>query len=204
MKVRLARPEDTEAILKIYGQYIATPVTFETQLPDARHFQERLRDSGAIYPFLACEDGQGLLGYACAHRQAERAAYGWNAELSIYLEGKARRQGIGRELYRILLGVLAVQGLQNIYARITLPNAASERLHEYFGFRLMGVQHNAGYKCGAWHDVAWLEKALGRHEDAPHPVTPVAEVEERKLKTLFAGFRPSMGKSPLEDSTINA
>lgn len=58
------------------------------------------------------------------------------------------------------------------YARVTLPNAASERLHEAFGFQLMGIQRNAGYTCGAWRDVAWLSLPLAAFDPAPEAPVP--------------------------------
>jgi len=43
---------------------------------------------------------------------------------------------------------------------ITLPNAASVRLHQRLGFVDVGVVREAGFKLGAWHDVSFWQKRL--------------------------------------------
>lgn len=42
MNVRMARLEDSAALLKIYAQYIDSPVTFERVLPSEREFAARI------------------------------------------------------------------------------------------------------------------------------------------------------------------
>ena len=80
MNVRWARPQDSAALLRIYAQYIDTPVTFEYTLPSENEFAARIGAISAEYPYLVCEEDGETLGYAYAHRQAEREAYQWNAE----------------------------------------------------------------------------------------------------------------------------
>ena len=81
MTARFAAAGDAEDLLAIYAQYIDTPVTFETVLPSADEFRGR-------YPYLVLEEEGKIVGYAYAHRYMARAAYGWNAELSVYLDGR--------------------------------------------------------------------------------------------------------------------
>ena len=84
--IRFAAPDDAAALLRIYAQYIETPITFEYTLPSEEEFARRIRDIQAVYPYLVyIEDGE-VLGYAYAHRFQERAAYQWGAELSVYLD----------------------------------------------------------------------------------------------------------------------
>jgi hypothetical protein len=35
------------------------------------------------------------------------------------------------------------------------------------GFELVGVYRRIGWKLGAWHDVAWMQRALGVEYDLP-------------------------------------
>jgi phosphinothricin acetyltransferase len=46
-------------------------------------------------------------------------------------------------------------------ALITLPNPGSCALHEYFGYREMGVMTEAGRKFGQYWDVAFYQKMVG-------------------------------------------
>ena len=41
--MRLVQSSDTEALLKIYEQYIDTPITFEYVLPSVTEFQNRIQ-----------------------------------------------------------------------------------------------------------------------------------------------------------------
>lgn len=54
--IRFARPDDSVAILEIYGAYIETPITFECELPTESEFSKRMADISAFYPCLVCEE----------------------------------------------------------------------------------------------------------------------------------------------------
>lgn len=185
MHLRLATPSDAAALLEIYRPYIATPVSFELTPPDETEFAARIADYGSQYPYLVCEGGGRALGYAYAHRAQERAAYGWNAELSIYLRPEATGRGLGRRLYTALMELLRLQGVKTAYGVVTVPNAASEGLHEALGFRRIGVFYNTGYKCGAWRDVAWFEKALAPYDPEPAPLQPFRTLPPETVQAVL-------------------
>ena len=157
-RIRFADPaRDAAGILAVYAPYIReTAFTFETEVPAPDAFTARVAGICADFPYLVLEADGELAGYAYAHRQAERAAYAWNAELSIYLAGKWRGRGLGAPLYRLLERLLTMQGYVNLYGVITASNAGSIRLHEKLGYRQTGLHEKTGWKFGQWHDVAWL------------------------------------------------
>lgn len=184
MLFRTVRGEDVPALLKIYAQYIDTPVTFEYALPSAAEFSERVAAVVAFYPWLVCEEGGECVGYAYAHRMQERAAYAWNAELSIYLGKEYCGRGIGKKLYSALIRLCAAQGIKTVYGIVTVPNARSERLHESLGFRRAGVLHNSGFKGGAWHSVAYFEKNIAPYGRSPSAVRPFPEIAAQAADIL--------------------
>ena len=57
---------------------------------------------------------------------------------------------------------------------MTLPNPASERLHEAMGFADVGVYRHVGHKLGAWRDVRWYQRPLRAGE--PIEVLSMAEL----------------------------
>ena len=143
-----------------------------------------MRDILSSYPYLVVEEDSvceetpaRLVGYAYAHAQAPRAAFRWNAELSIYLSQATQGHGLGKRLYLCIIKLLQVQGIKTAFAAITVPNAPSERLHESLGFKPLGVQEKAGYKNGRWHDVAWLTKALASYSAQPSEPRPFPELQ---------------------------
>ena len=90
-----------------------------------------------------------------------------------------RREGIGRALYEELLARLAGRGYRRALAGITLPNEASIGFHRAFGFEDAGCYRRVGWKNGAWHDVAWLQRDLQSDEiDPPAPISPSASSAE--------------------------
>jgi len=129
------------------------------------------------YPWLVCEYRDRLAGYAYASRHAERAAYQWSVDTSIYVHSDFRRRRVGQALYKSLFRILAAQGYYSAYAGITLPNPASVRLHESVGFRPIGVYREVGYKMGAWHDVGYWELALQPKTPVPRSLLTLAEIQ---------------------------
>ena len=192
IRIRLAAPDDAAAILAVYAPYIReTPITFETEVPRIEDFRERIRDISALYPYLVLEEDGALWGFAYAHRSGERAAYDWDAELSVYLDGACTGRGWGRALAGAVLELLAMQGVRNVFSLIALPNEASVGLHESLGFRHMGTQRRAGYKLGAWHDVEWMQKEIGDFEGRPAPLTPVRELDPQAVAAVLAAAERS-------------
>ena len=116
-RLRLAAIADAPAILEIYAQYMDTPITFETELPSLEEFEGRIRAITAEYPWIVCEDETGrIIGYAYGHKQLERAAYRWNAELSEYLDSRVTSKGIGKRMLLVLLELLKAQGVHTVYS----------------------------------------------------------------------------------------
>jgi L-amino acid N-acyltransferase YncA len=109
--------------------------------------------------------------------------------LSAYVRGDARRAGVARALYTSLFAVLAAQGFRNAYAGIALPNDASVGLHTAVGFTPVGVYRGVGYKLGAWHDVAWLERPVAPRDAEPSTPLSLSEIAgSAALRTaLLAG-----------------
>lgn len=185
MNIRLATVNDSAALLQIYAQYIDTAITFECVLPTAQEFAHRISDITKDYPYLVCEENGTIVGYAYAHRQKEREAYQWNAELSVYLDQSFTSKGLGKKLYCILIEILKLQGIKTIYGGVTVPNEKSEKLHRSLGFKHIGTYHNTGYKCNQWQDVAWFEKGIAPYHMNPAPVVPIRQIEKEKLELIF-------------------
>lgn len=175
--IRLATLEDAAQIQAIYAPYCRTPISFEAEPPSVEDMRGRLAKVLEQYPWLVCEDGGDILGYAYAGRHRERAAYLWSVDTSIYIRQGRERRGIGRALYTSLLTMLPLQGYVNAYAGATLPNPASVGLHEAMGFQLVGVYHQVGYKYGSWHDVAWFERPLQPRSSEPATPRPLEEIQ---------------------------
>lgn len=179
-RIRLAREADAEAVAAIYRPFVeSTPVSFEIEPPDRHEIARRIAATLPCYPWLVCDVGGEVAGYAYAGRHAARAAYRWSVDVSVYIAEAHRRRGVGHGLYRSLLAILAAQGYATAYAGVTLPNPASVGLHESMGFTPVGVYARAGYKQDGWYDVGWWQLAIGGYPDAPQEPRELGDVQGR-------------------------
>jgi len=184
--IRFAVPEDAEAILEIYAPYILeTVITFEYEVPSVEAFRQRMEGMMYDYPYLVWEEDGVILGYAYAHRQMERAAYDWTAELSVYLRRDVGGRGIGTALYSCLLELLTLQHLRSAYALVTSPNPPSEALHAKLGFERMAFFPALGYKMAAWRDIIWYGKLLC-DERTPSPFVPFHGLDREAVEEVLA------------------
>ncbi|MGA9856219.1 MAG: arsinothricin resistance N-acetyltransferase ArsN1 family B [Solirubrobacteraceae bacterium] len=172
MLLRDADPDrDAAACAAIYAPSVADGVaSLEERAPEPHEIADRMRNITRAYPWLVAEVDGAVAGYAYASRHHDRAAYRWSANVTVYLAPEHHRKGIGRGLYAALFTLLERQGIHQVCAGITLPNAASVGLHESMGFVLIGVYPNIGFKFGQWRSVGWWQKPLRDHPpDHPPP-----------------------------------
>ncbi len=169
-RVRDATPADGAACAAIYEPYVLeTAITFETDPPSAEQMAARIATAAERHAWLVLEDGGRVVGYAYGSVFNRRAAYRWSCEVSVYCERARSRTGAGRMLYEALLARLATRGYRMAVAGLTLPNDASVGLHRAMGFEPVGTYRKIGFKHGAWHDVAWVQRALGDQTSASEP-----------------------------------
>ncbi len=168
--IRTAVLADVPAILDIYRPYILhTAYTFEYDVPSIPAFEERFLGIVADFPWLVWEEDGVILGYAYGSRAFERAAYAWDADISIYLRQDCKGRGMGRQLYAAVEAILKAQGYHVVYALVTSANTASCAFHEAVGYREVARFPNTGWKFGQWHAIIWYEKRLhtGNPEQPP-------------------------------------
>jgi L-amino acid N-acyltransferase YncA len=166
--MRNASERDAGACAAIYAPYVTdTAVTFELDPPTAAQMAERIATASQGHAWLVLQDEGRVVGYAYAGRSHARAAYRWACEVSVYLEMGRRRTGGGRAIYEALFTQLLARGYRTAIAGMTLPNEASVGLHRAMGFEPVGTYRDIGFKQGAWHDVAWMQRVLAGGEDPP-------------------------------------
>ncbi|MBT0667828.1 N-acetyltransferase family protein [Novosphingobium profundi] len=159
--LRGAGPHDAAACAAIYAPFVAdTIVSFETEAPDAAEMASRIAANAATHGWLVAEVGGELAGYAYGAPHRARQAYASSCDVTVYVDPRFARQGIGRALYGALLPALKARGLHAAFAGIALPNVGSVGLHEAMGFVPVGIYREVGWKLGAWRDVGWWQRVL--------------------------------------------
>ena len=158
---RLAERKDIPTILNIYAPYIEkTTFTFEYDVPSIETFTARFDEITAKFPWYVCEDGNTIVGYAYASPAFTRAAFRWDADLSVYISPAYHHCGIGKHFYELLENDLLLMGYHNVYALVTGKNQISRAFHEKLGYTLLGHLPNTGFKFGEWLDLYWYGKRL--------------------------------------------
>lgn len=176
--IRQATSKDAAQILEIYSPFCGdSGVSFEVRPPTIEEMESRIDNTTKRYPWLVCERGGLILGYAYAGPYRQRAAYRWAVEVTVYVRDGSQRKGVGRALYTVLFCILRLQRFHKAYAGTTLPNPASVGLHKAMGFEPVGVYRGAGYKAGKWHDVAWWQLSLQPEATPPQEPRLVTEIQ---------------------------
>jgi len=180
-KIRIVAPSDARSVIEIYGPYCEeSPVSFEIRPPTVDEMESRIAEIGQHYPWLLSQSGPEISGFAYAGPHREGAAYRWAVDVAVYVVPDCRGRRVGTALYTSLFEILKIQGFYKAYAGITIPNPASLALHKSFGFELVGVYRNVGFKAGAWHDVSWWEMTLQPAGHRPSEPISISDVLHRE------------------------
>ena len=187
MQIRVAEENDAAVLVEIYSYYVEkTAVTFEYETPSVEEFAGRIRDIQKKYPYIVAEENGEILGYAYGSAFHPRTAYGWCAEMSIYVKHDRRGSGAGGRLYRALESLLAEMGVLNLNACIAVPQKEDEYLtnasvdfHKHFGYKRVVMLLKCGYKFNRWYHMVWMEKMIGEHKSVQPEVKPFPEIRDK-------------------------
>lgn len=161
LHIRAVRSGDAERIADIYRPIVEeTTISFEEVAPDGAEIARRIAAGSQSYPWLVAEHDGTVLGYAYASRHRERSAYRYSVDVSVYVAQGARGRGVAGALYQALFARLRDLEFHRAFAGIALPNEASLKLHERFGFAPVGIYKEVGRKFGRWLDVYWCQRSL--------------------------------------------
>jgi phosphinothricin acetyltransferase len=146
---------DWPEVARIFEEGIRTGnATFETEVPsweawDAAHLAE--------HRLVAVRDGR-VVGWIALVPVSSRCCYAGVAEVSAYVAEEARGEGVGKELLAALIESSERAGIWTLETGVFPENAASLRLLQRFGFRVVGTRERIGEMHGMWRDVVFLER----------------------------------------------
>jgi phosphinothricin acetyltransferase len=148
-------PEHWPAVEAIYADGIATgDATFETATPSWQAWDEGHLPCCRLVAVL---EGR-VLGWAALSPVSRREVYRGVAEVSVYVAGGHRGRGVGSLLMRSLVDASEAAGLWTLQASVFPENRATLRLHEAFGFRVLGRRERIARQHGRWRDTVLLER----------------------------------------------
>ncbi len=144
-----------DAARVIYAEGIATGnATFETEVPSWQDWDAHHLQAGR----LVAQSAGDVLGWAALSAVSRRHVYRGVAEVSVYIAGRARGQGIGAALLAALIAESERNGIWTLQAVIHAENSISIRVHQKAGFRMVGTRERIGCLHGRWRDTVLMER----------------------------------------------
>ena len=161
IRLREMTADDWPSVERIYAQGIEDgEATFEVATPSWATF-----DAGKLpgLRLVAVDDRDAILGWVAASAISARPVYRGVVEHSVYIDRGARGNGVGRLLLDAFIAAAEDAGIWTIQSSIFPENAASLRLHEATGFRIVGrrernAQSGTGPHDGSWRDTILIER----------------------------------------------
>ena len=161
MQLRLATPDDAEAMRTIYNLEVETSTaTFDLVTRSLQEQREWLAARSGAHAAVVAVEGNDVVAFASLSPYKERAAYRTSVEDSVYVQRERHGQGIGKLLLSEMLDVARRHGFHAVMARIEATREPSLALHRSCGFRLVGIEREIGRKFGRWLDVALMQRLL--------------------------------------------
>jgi phosphinothricin acetyltransferase len=153
--VRNMLQADSETVLEIYRMGLETRnATFETTVPswkdwDSKHLMHSR--------FVSEYDGK-VVGWAALTPFSMREVYRGVAEVSIYVAAGFRGEKIGSGLMEQIIISSELNGIWTLVSSVFPENEATLKLHQKFGFRIIGKRERIAQLDGKWRDTILLER----------------------------------------------
>lgn len=155
LEVRVLTAEDWQAVSSIYQDGIATgQATFETSSRAWDEWDKAHLSAGR----LVATSVRRVVGWAALAPISSRAVYAGVAETSVYVAADLRGKQIGGSLLGALIAESEKHRIWTLLASIFPENEASLKLHQRWGFRVVGTRERIAQLNGVWRDTLLLER----------------------------------------------
>jgi L-amino acid N-acyltransferase YncA len=153
--IREMRDDDGARVLEIYRMGLETRnSTFETNVPAWDDWNTKhLRHSRYVYEENGC-----VLGWVALSPVSVRKVYEGVNEVSIYIDAHYLGRGIGSLLMEKVVESSERNGVWTLCSGIMAENTASIKLHEKFGFRVLGTRERIAQLDGKWRNTVLMER----------------------------------------------
>jgi len=155
-KIRKMLETDWNDVARIYQHGMDTNIaTFQTSCPSYEEWDKAHLQTCRF----VITDGESIAGWTALSPVSSRCVYSGLAEISIYMDDKYSRLGLGTKLLNYLIQESEKNGIWMLQSAILQHNQASICLHEKCGFRKVGYREKiAKDKSGIWRDTVMMEK----------------------------------------------
>lgn len=155
--IRPMERRDAGQVLAIYQAGLDTgQASFETAAPEWEAFDAAKLPVHRHVAADAVTDE--VLGWVTAAAVSDRCVYAGVVEHSVYVRPGRHGRGVGGALLAALIASTEAAGIWTIQSGVFPENAASLRVHERAGFRVVGVRERVGRHHGQWRDTVLVER----------------------------------------------
>ena len=156
IKIRPYKHNDAEPIVAMLNYYIANSTAlydYELRTLEQQQaiFEEKLEKG---FPVIVATIHERVVGFGYYSEFRFREAYKFTVEHSVYVLPNEHGKGIGKLILRNLIDLAKKQKLHTMIAVIDYENQSSVAFHEQFGFNMVGIVKESGFKFERWlHSV---------------------------------------------------
>lgn len=162
IKIRPYHVNDTPAILEIINHAILTstalydyqPRTLSNQIAI---FEDKLAKG---FPIIVAVADENVVGFGFYSEFRFREAYKFTVEHSVYASHQYIGKGIGKLLLQELIVLAKAQQLHTMIGVIDAENESSIAFHKKFGFEVVGIVKETGFKFDRWLHSVFVQKML--------------------------------------------
>lgn len=146
---------DSFRVLEIYRMGLGTRnATFETTVPSWNEWDSKhLSHSRLVFT-----ENEKIEGWAALTPFSVREVYRGVAEVSIYVANGSRGKKIGSALMDQIIISSELNGIWTLVSSVFPENQATLKLHEKYGFRIIGRRERIAKLDGKWRDTILLER----------------------------------------------
>ena len=179
--VREAGAEDASTIAEISNaSIVAGDATMELVLKSAEDIRRWIEGFNRRETILLLEQAASrhqdpagaprrVLGWGIIKRYSDRGGYRFACETAVFLRRGEVGKGHGSRIKRALIERARALRYHHMVAKISADNTRSIEYNKKFGYELVGIQKEIGFRKGRWCDVAILQLVL---HDVPPEIPP--------------------------------
>ena len=132
----------------------------DTEGPGASDIAQQIQDLGAREYLGVIEHRGAVVGWGILKRYHPRPGYARAGETSVYIDRSHTGQGHGSALQTELISLARSLDYHHLVAKIWASNDGSIRMHQRFGYEIVGTQREIGFVDGVYRDVTILQLIL--------------------------------------------
>lgn len=161
LTIRDYTTDDIPHITDIYNEAIVKHnATMDDEEKTYDYMKNLVNNFNSRETILVLEEEENVLGWGIIKRYSDRQGYRFCCETSVYLRQSLKRKGYGTMIKKALIQRCREYEYHHLVAKVFADNEASIAYNKNFGYTVVGIQKEIGFKKGKWQDIAIMQLIL--------------------------------------------